>query len=63
MLGVGLFQGVPPRDIALGRADSGEPTVTLHGAARLAARRRRITDVEVSITHKGQVVAAVAIGW
>jgi holo-[acyl-carrier protein] synthase len=63
VLGVGLFQGVPPRDISLGRADSGEPTVTLHGAARLAAQRRRISDVEVSITHKGQVVAAVAIGW
>lgn len=63
VLGVGLFQGVPPRDISLGRADNGEPIVTLHGAARLAAQRRRITDVEVSITHKGQVVAAVAIGW
>jgi holo-[acyl-carrier protein] synthase len=63
VLGLGLFQGVPPRDIALGRADSGEPTVTLHGAARQAARLRSITDVEVSITHKGQMVAAVAIGW
>jgi len=63
VLGVGLFQGVPPRDISLGRTDSGEPTVTLEGAARLAAQRRRITDVDVSITHKGQMVAAVAIGW
>ena len=63
VLGVGLFQGVPPRDISLGRAESGEPTVTLHGAARLAARRRRITGVDVSITHKGPMVAAVAIGW
>lgn len=63
VLGIGLFQGVPPRDISLGRADNGEPTVVLHGAARVAAQRRRITDVEVSITHKGQVVAAVAIGW
>lgn len=63
VLGVGLFQGVPPREISLGRMDSGEPTVLLHGAARLAAQRRLISAIDVSITHKGQMVAAIAIGW
>lgn len=63
VLGTGLFQGVPPRDIHLGRATSGEPVVALCGAAVPAARARRITEVAVSLTHKRELVAAVAVGW
>jgi holo-[acyl-carrier protein] synthase len=63
VLGAGLFQGVPPCDIQLGRAPDGEPTVALGGAAVPAARARRITAVAVSITHKRDLVAAVACGW
>jgi holo-[acyl-carrier protein] synthase len=63
VLGTGLFQGVPPRDIHLGRAADGEPVVVLRGAAVPAARARRITEVTVSLTHKRELVAAVAVGW
>lgn len=63
VLGAGLFQGVPPHDIHLGRAPGGEPTVVLHQTAARAARARRITEVTVSITHKRELVAAVAAGW
>ena len=63
VLGAGLFQGVPPRDIHLGRASGGEPVVELRGAAVPAARARWISEVTVSITHKRELVAAVAAGW
>lgn len=63
VLGIGFFQGVPPRDIAVGRLDGGAPEVTLQGDAVRAARQARIRDVTVSITHKNGMVAAVAAGW
>jgi len=63
VLGIGLFQGVPPRDIQLDRADGGEPVVVLGGAAIPAAAAKRISSVAVSITHKQDLVAAVAVGW
>jgi holo-[acyl-carrier protein] synthase len=63
VLGTGLFQGVPPRDIHLGRMAGGEPVVELRGAAVEAARARRISEVAVSLTHKRELVAAVAVGW
>jgi holo-[acyl-carrier protein] synthase len=63
VLGAGLFQGVPPRDIHLGRTPDGEPAVALGGAATVAAHTRRIAEITVSITHKRELVAAVAVGW
>jgi holo-[acyl-carrier protein] synthase len=58
-----MFNGVPPRDIWLLRTDLGRPTVDLHDAALRAASRNGISKVTVSITHKGDLVAAVAVGW
>lgn len=63
VLGVGLFDGVAPRDIAVGRLDSGAPQVTLGGSAARAAQRVQISHVTVSITHKRGLVAVVAAGW
>lgn len=63
VLGIGMFNGVPPRDIWLVHTDLGRPTVDLHDAALQAASRNRISKVTVSITHKGDLVAAVAVGW
>jgi holo-[acyl-carrier protein] synthase len=63
VLGVGLFQGVSPRDIAVGRLDCGAPQITLLASAARAAQRARIGTVTVSITHKDGMVAAVAAGW
>lgn len=63
VLGVGIFQGVAPRDVAVGRLGCGAPDVTLRAGAARAARRARIRNVTVSITHKNGMVAAVAAGW
>ncbi|ALG10436.1 holo-ACP synthase [Kibdelosporangium phytohabitans] len=63
VLGTGLFQGVEPRDISLSRSDSGAPSVALSGTALAAAGVAGVSQVAVSITHKQDLVAAVAIGW
>ncbi|MEU6053198.1 4'-phosphopantetheinyl transferase superfamily protein [Streptomyces xanthochromogenes] len=57
-LGRGLFQGIAPHDIVVGRAPEGAPLVELRAAAAEAAPSVTVT---VSITHKGDVVAAVAL--
>lgn len=62
VLGHGLFDGVPPREITLVRQDSGEPSVRLSGGATDAAERLGLAAVTVSIAHKGGSVVAVAIG-
>lgn len=63
VLGVGLFDRVVPRDIVVGRTDAGEPRVTLADTAAQAARHAEIGQVTVSISHKRQLVAAIAAGW
>ncbi|GGS81698.1 holo-ACP synthase [Streptomyces badius] len=58
VLGVGFLQGVAPREICVQHTSHGAPVVHLRGrAAQLAP-----SSVSVSITHKQNVVAAVAIG-
>lgn len=58
VLGIGFLQGVAPREICVEHTSHGAPVVHLRGrAARLTP-----TFVSVSITHKQNVVAAVALG-
>lgn len=58
VLGVGFLQGVAPREICVEHTSHGAPVVHFRGrAAHLTP-----TSVSVSITHKQNVVAAVAIG-
>jgi len=63
VLGLGLFQGVVPREIAVVRALSGAPQVDLTGGARTAAERAGLAGINVSITHKRDLVCALAVGW
>ncbi|MEW2531007.1 4'-phosphopantetheinyl transferase superfamily protein [Streptomyces sp. NPDC047071] len=57
VLGIGLLQGVAPREICVEQTARGAPVVHLCGrAAQLT-----LSSVSVSITHKENVVAAVAI--
>ncbi len=63
LLGVGLFQGVAPRDIALDRTATGAPRVSLRDTAERAAASAGVTGVAVSITHKRGLAVAVAVGW
>ncbi|MEW1873638.1 MULTISPECIES: holo-ACP synthase [Streptomyces] len=57
-LGKGLFQGIAPRNIHIERADDGSPHVELRAEAAEAASDQ---TVRISITHKNNVVAAVAL--
>ena len=63
VLGLGLFQGVAPREIAVLRADTGAPGVALSGTARSAAVGAGLRGISVSITHKRNLVCAMAVGW
>ncbi|WP_260612914.1 holo-ACP synthase [Streptomyces sp. WAC08452] len=57
-LGKGLFQNIAPRDIHIRRADDGAPEVELRAeAAELATGQ----TMRISITHKNNVIAAVAL--
>ncbi|MFD5590515.1 holo-ACP synthase [Streptomyces griseorubiginosus] len=57
VLGRGFLQGVAPREICVEHTPQGAPVVRFHGrAAQLAP-----PSVSVSITHKQNVVAAIAI--
>ncbi|MEU6671828.1 4'-phosphopantetheinyl transferase superfamily protein [Streptomyces sp. NPDC046727] len=58
VLGTGLLRGVAPRDICVDRADDGAPVVVLRGRAATLGP----AAIELSITHKHNVVAAVALG-
>ncbi|MER6667107.1 4'-phosphopantetheinyl transferase superfamily protein [Amycolatopsis japonica] len=56
-IGTGFADGVTPRQIAVERADSGAALVVLTGAAAALG----VVDVQVSITHKADLVLAVAL--
>ncbi|MEU5092818.1 4'-phosphopantetheinyl transferase superfamily protein [Streptomyces sp. NPDC021356] len=57
VLGIGFLQGVTPREICVEHTAHGAPVVHLRGrAAQLTP-----SSISVSITHKQNVVAAVAI--
>ena len=58
-LGTGV-RGVSWKDIEVVRAESGAPSVTLHGRAEERAVRLRLIDISVSISHsRGDAVAFV----
>jgi holo-[acyl-carrier protein] synthase len=56
-LGRGLFQGIAPREISITRVADGMPLVRFTGRAAGLS----LPAVALSITHKKDVVAAVAI--
>jgi len=61
LLGTGFLRGVWWRDIEVGRSRCGRPHIVLHRGACLAARRRAIGPISVTVTHKSCLVIAVAI--
>lgn len=58
VLGIGFLQGVAPREIYVDHAPEGGPVVHFRGRAAELTQ----DPVAVSITHKQNVVAAVAVG-
>ena len=59
-LGTGIGK-VAWQDIEILHAPSGEPAVTLHGAALDVARAKGLIEWTVSITHEGGMAAAVSV--
>ena len=57
-LGVGACRW---RDIEVLRADSGAPSVRLHGAARALAEERGISRWLLTISHTSQTAEAIAV--
>lgn len=60
-IGTGWSGGVRPCHIGVPRAEDGAPTVELTGPAAWRARERGLDSVHVSITHKQDLVVAVAL--
>ena len=62
-LGVGLLAGVPAWQIDIGRAEGGAPRVELTGMAARRAADLGLDRIALSISHKEELVVAVAVGW
>ncbi len=60
-LGTGLARGILWREIEITNAPSGEPRVSLSGAAERLARRRRIGAVHITISHARTLACAAAV--
>jgi holo-[acyl-carrier protein] synthase len=66
MKALGPSDRLPPwRSIEVRREESGRCTLRLSGHAAELARRARLNDFAVSISHEGNLAAAVvvALGW
>ncbi|KAA2264197.1 4'-phosphopantetheinyl transferase superfamily protein [Solihabitans fulvus] len=61
-IGSGAACGVRPCQVAIRRSATGAPVVELAGAAAERAAALGVAEVRVSITHKGDLVLALAVG-
>jgi holo-[acyl-carrier protein] synthase len=59
-MGVGLWR-FPLRDIEVVRAESGQPSVLLHGKAAAVAAERGVTEWRLTLTHTHTVAQAIAV--
>ncbi|NPA91011.1 MAG: holo-ACP synthase [Chloroflexi bacterium] len=62
-LGTGLAQGIRWTDVEIRTRANGEPRVILHGNAVTLARSLGIHAWEVSLTHDGEIAAAIVVGY
>ncbi|MGC5362326.1 holo-ACP synthase [Streptomyces sp. DT24] len=62
VLGTGMAGGVRPCQVAVLREDDGAPAVRLTGAAAARAATLDLHEISVTITHKRDLVLAVALG-
>jgi holo-[acyl-carrier protein] synthase len=61
-IGTGLWaQGVDWKDIEVVRAESGKPTLNLHGGAKGHAEQQGVTSMLISLTHTRDLAMAQVI--
>lgn len=60
-LGTGISRGVSWRELEIGHAPGGRPTLRLSGRAEEIARGLGITRLNVSLTHSREMAMAVVI--
>jgi holo-[acyl-carrier protein] synthase len=60
VLGLGLWD-VPMREIEVARAESGQPSIVLHGKAADAADERGVSQWMLTLTHTDSLAQAVAL--
>ncbi|MBI2996476.1 MAG: holo-ACP synthase [Candidatus Melainabacteria bacterium] len=61
VLGTGL-DGVYFKEIEILRENSGSPKIVLHKRAKEVARKKRLSNFEVSISHEKDFAIAIVIG-
>ena len=59
-MGVGLWR-FPLKDIEVGKAASGQPSVVLHGKAARMAADRGVQSWRLTLTHTDRVAQAIAV--
>ncbi len=59
--GTGLGQRMQWTDVEIEGGAAGRPAVVLHGEVQAYARRRGFTDVDVSLSHTGDLAIAQAL--
>jgi holo-[acyl-carrier protein] synthase len=59
---LGTADGVDPRSIEIRTSADGRPQVHLDGSAAAMASEARIDQIDVSLSHTGDLAMAVAIG-
>ena len=59
--GTGIGAEIGWQDIEIGRKESGEPFVILHGDGQKLLRQRSASKIHLSLTHTAQLAAAVVI--
>jgi holo-[acyl-carrier protein] synthase len=60
-IGTGLGQRMRWTDVEILRELSGRPRVRLHGEVAEWARRNRLSDLDVSLSHTSEIAAAHAV--
>jgi holo-[acyl-carrier protein] synthase len=60
-LGTGVAGGVTWREFAIDHEPSGQPTLTLSGAAARLAARRGVRKVHLTLTHTTELAMAVVV--
>lgn len=59
--GTGIGTALGWQDIEIGRRESGEPFVVLHGSGLKLFQERRATQLRISLSHTEQHATAVAV--